>query len=310
MSNQPQPGQDSGNPAGDPITVIGAPVQVRPGRILNLAHHRPAAGAHADTVLFFAHGGGGNKNQWRFLWHSFAAAGYTLVAWDSLGHGDSPRPDPQLGAYRGDETVADYLAIVQRYRGRRNVLVAHSLGTGSTLALLERLTARGRLREVDAALLLGTQLARPVRRRPSRLPGWALEWLKPLFARRFRRLAWHPDADPALIAYESRIASRNRMATFLAIVRDAPWPDAAALAELALPIAVLSGDADGLTPAAGGLALADALPRASHAVLRDCGHQLMLERPSEVEQALRALLAESVEATAPGRPASAGGAAA
>ncbi|NIE89092.1 alpha/beta fold hydrolase, partial [Burkholderia sp. Tr-860] len=198
MSSQPQTGQGPGSPWTDPIAVAGTPVQVRPGRILNLAHHRPAAGAHADTVLFFAHGGGGNKNQWRHLWRSFAAAGYTLVAWDFLGHGDSPRPDPRLGAYRGDETLADYLAIVERYRGRRNVLVAHSLGTGSTLALLERLASRGRLREVDAALLLGTQLARAVPRRPPRLPGWALEWLKPLFARRFRRLAWHPGADPAL----------------------------------------------------------------------------------------------------------------
>ncbi|WP_260426676.1 MULTISPECIES: alpha/beta fold hydrolase [unclassified Burkholderia] len=57
-------------------------------------------------------------------------------------------------------------------------------------------------------------------------------------------------------------------------------------------IAVLSVDADGLRPAAGGRALADALPRVSHKVLRACGHPLMLERPREVERVLLTLLAE------------------
>ncbi|WP_175001419.1 hypothetical protein [Burkholderia lata] len=39
------------------------------------------------------------------------------------------------------------------------MLAAHSLGTGSTLAVLEWPGSRSRLREADAALLLGTQLA-------------------------------------------------------------------------------------------------------------------------------------------------------
>ncbi|MET3820753.1 hypothetical protein ACVK00_002346 [Burkholderia sp. PvR073] len=55
-------------------------------------------------------------------------------------------------------------ALVERYRGKRNVLVAHSLGTGSTLVVLEWLASRGWLREMDAALMPGTQLALPGRR--------------------------------------------------------------------------------------------------------------------------------------------------
>ncbi len=169
----------------------------------------PPGSPHAGTVVFFPHGGGGNKNQWRRQWRTFGDAGYGLVAWDFLGHGDSPRPHAGGGAYHGEETLRDYLALFHRYKGTHNVLVAHSLGTGSTLALLERLAGLGRLHEVSGALLLGTQLARPVSRQ-SPLPGWLLEWIKPVFARRFRRLAWHPDADPALVAYDSPIARRNR----------------------------------------------------------------------------------------------------
>ncbi|UEP31726.1 MULTISPECIES: hypothetical protein [unclassified Burkholderia] len=55
-------------------------------------------------------------------------------------------------------------ALVERYRGKRNVLVAYSLGTGSTLVVLEWLASRGWLREMDAALMPGTQLALPGRR--------------------------------------------------------------------------------------------------------------------------------------------------
>ncbi|CAB3962310.1 MULTISPECIES: alpha/beta fold hydrolase [Burkholderia] len=270
--------------------VTGTPVEVRATRTLSVAHRAaPPGSPHAGTVVFFAHGGGGNKNQWRRQWRTFGDAGYGLVAWDFLGHGDSPRPHAGGGAYHGEETLRDYLALFHRYKGTHNVLVAHSLGTGSTLALLERLAGLGRLHEVSGALLLGTQLARPVSRQ-SPLPGWLLEWIKPVFARRFRRLAWHPDADPALVAYESRIARGNRMTTFQAVLRDAPWPDAARLAALDLPVTVLAGDADGLTPPAGGHALADALPDATFDVLHACGHQLMLEQPDAVNVALLALL--------------------
>ncbi|HGL6719148.1 hypothetical protein NTJ56_34925 [Burkholderia contaminans] len=89
----------------------------------------------------------------------------------------SSRSGPaRSGAYHGDETLLDYLALFDRYKGAHNVLVAHSLGTGSTLALLDRLAALGRLHEASGALLLGTQLARPVTQPPA-LPGWLLEWI-------------------------------------------------------------------------------------------------------------------------------------
>ncbi|KPA95197.1 alpha/beta fold hydrolase, partial [Pseudomonas asplenii] len=62
-------------------------------------------------------------------------------------------------------------------------------------------------------------------------------------------------------------------------------PDAGHRASLRLPIEVLCGDSDGLTPASGGEALARQLPQAGFEVLRDCGHQLMLEKPRQVLEA-------------------------
>ncbi|WP_345891126.1 alpha/beta hydrolase [Burkholderia sp. Ax-1719] len=274
------------------VVVKGARIEVRPGRTLSVAHRAaPPGSPHAGTVVFFAHGGGGNKNQWRYQWDALAADGYELVAWDFAGHGESPTPSPASGAYRGEQTITDYRALFDRFKGKSNVLVAHSLGTGSTLALLDRLSNEDRLGEVNAVLLLGTQEGRPQPRSPA-LPVWLLELLKPWFARGFKRLAWHPDASRVLVDYESKVARRNRMAIFRALIQDAPWANPAGLSRLDLSVVVLSGDSDGLTPAEGGRALALALPAARFEVVARCGHQLMLERPDAVNAALRSLLGD------------------
>lgn len=57
-----------------------------------------------------------------------------------------------------------------------------------------------------------------------------------------------------------------------------------------LPVSVLAGDSDGLTPANGGQALAGRLPNADFQVLEACGHQLMLEKPDAVLKAFNKLL--------------------
>lgn len=265
--------------------VRGELLEVRPGRRLSVA--RQAGAEHADTVVFFAHGGGGHKDQWRELWRSLGEQGYSLVAWDMLGHGDSDKPrDP--AAYAWAELVEDQLEIVRRYGGARNLAVAHSFGTGVTLSAL---LAPGQTR-IDGALLLGSQLYRPLARGGLlNLPAWLLEIIRPVLSKGFREKAWHPEADQGLVAYEEGLTRRNRLYVFKSLVANAQWPAAQALAGLDMPVRVLSGDHDGLTPASGGEALARQLPQGQFKVLERCGHQLMLEKPEEVLAAFRGLLA-------------------
>ncbi|PRA33876.1 alpha/beta fold hydrolase [Pseudomonas poae] len=264
--------------------VRGTPLDIRPNRSLSIAHHLGTT--HPDTVVFFCHGAGGNKDQWRPQWQALKAEGYSLVAWDLMGHGDSARPREDQ-AYGWSELVADYLAILQRYAGQRNLIVAHSFGTGLSLsALLARPTVT-----IDAALLLGTQLYRPqVSGGLMSLPAWVLEWLRPRLAKGFRARAWHVSADPALVAYEEKLTERNRLHMFKALTKNAEWPDAELIPNLVLPVSVLAGDSDGLTPASGGQALAGQLPNADFQVLEACGHQLMLEKPDAVLKAFNKLL--------------------
>ncbi|QJI12661.1 alpha/beta fold hydrolase [Pseudomonas sp. ADAK22] len=256
--------------------VRGEAVEIRRGRSLSIAHHRGTP--ESATAVFFCHGAGGNKDQWRLQWQALKAEGYSLVAWDLLGHGDSAKPR-KAAAYAWSELVADYLAILQRYGGARNVIVAHSFGTGLSLSTLLAKPAV----PVDAALLLGTQLHRPVTGGGlMALPAWLLEWLRPVLAKGFRERAWHATADPALVAYEEKLTERNRLSMFKALMKHAQWPDAEQVRSLLLPVSVLAGDSDGLTPASGGQALAAQLPNAVFQVLENCGHQLMLEKPQAV----------------------------
>ncbi|WP_090266068.1 alpha/beta fold hydrolase [Pseudomonas panipatensis] len=57
-----------------------------------------------------------------------------------------------------------------------------------------------------------------------------------------------------------------------------------------LPVRILAGDSDGLTPAERARPLHELLPGSLFEVLASCGHQLMLERPQIVTRHLRELL--------------------
>lgn len=264
----------------DSFVLPGSMMEVRTGRPLHVAAQ---AGGNEPTV-FLSHGGGGNKNQWRNQWTALVRAGCSVVAWDNLGHGASPRP---RGAahYTGAQTVADYLAIFERFRTRHNVLVGHSLGSVQTLVVLQQLAARRRLRQVDQAVLLGARLhgaAMPLLRRSVAF----LESIRPQLEADFRARAWHHTTDPALIDFEERQARNNSLAVFKALFAEPAVIDEQRLAALKLPIRVIAGNADGLTPAQGARDLAERLPQASVEVLARCGHQIMLEQAQRVNRIL------------------------
>lgn len=275
-------------PFSDLPIIRGQLLEIRPNRHLSITHH--IGTTQPDTVVFFCHGAGGNKDQWRYQWQALKAQGYSLVAWDLLGHGESAKPR-RGAAYAWAELVSDYLEILKRYAGGRNLIVAHSFGTGLSLSALLAKPAV----PIEAALLLGTQLHRPVAGGGlMSLPAWILEWLRPLLAKGFRERAWHATADTALVAYEEKLTERNRLYMFKALMKNPQWPAAEQVPTLVLPVSVLAGDSDGLTPASGGEALARQLPNADFQVLGECGHQLMLEKPDAVLAALHKLLVKNL----------------
>lgn len=64
------------------------------------------------------------------------------------------------------------------------------------------------------------------------------------------------------------------------------------LGEIALPVLVMTGEADKLTPVKYALTLADRVPGAAARILPGAGHFVMVERPTETNAAIAAFLDE------------------
>ncbi|NLU65347.1 alpha/beta hydrolase [Rhodococcus sp. HNM0563] len=93
---------------------------------------RSAGGAGVDRkgVVLLLHGGGQTRHSWRNTGRSLAADGWSAIAVDARGHGDSQwAPD---GDYGMNALVADLTAIIGEL-GEKPVLVGASMGGMTSL---------------------------------------------------------------------------------------------------------------------------------------------------------------------------------
>lgn len=263
----------------------GEEIELREGRRVR-CHVGGDAGANA--AIFMCHGLGGRAEQWRSLWPRLAGSGAKLIAWDMPGHGHSPRLRG-TAAYAGAAMAADFIELIEHYGTQRNFIIAHSYGAKLGLFVLQRLRETGREALIERVALLGAphpgvSLASHL----LRLPAWMLALMRRRLERAFRAAAWDASADASLVDYEERCARRNSLAVFKAVALQAPVVDIATLSQLAVPVMLLCGDADRVTPLDHARANARALRNAELRVLERCGHQVMLERPEETLAALEA----------------------
>ncbi len=92
----------------------------------------------------------------------------------------------------------------------------------------------------------------------------------------FQDLAWSPTTDPALIDYEERQMHRNTLFMMQALMTQSTRPDPSGFSALTLPIDIIAGADDRLTPPSGAEALAALLPQASFHLIEKSGHQILL----------------------------------
>ena len=261
-------------------------LRLRSGRTLRVLVGAPTAAASGCTV-FLVHGAGGRADQWRFVWPGLLEAGHRVVAFDALGHGGSPMPR-HWRSYAGSEWVADLRALLERERGAINLLVGHSYGALVVLGALLGGAGVG-----DRALLLAPPAPDALARAPwfAYLPVPLLEFMRPQLSAGFRAAAWGHDAPAALVDEETAISDRNSLYVFKATWRQWLQLDLAALATIAAPVTLLAGQADRLTPPEGARRLAGLLTQSHLEVLPGCGHQMPMERPDAVVEAIRTTIA-------------------
>lgn len=284
---------DAADDAAARRAVAGMLVEVRPGRQLDVAVHPAPPGG---TTVFFTHGGGGNKGQWRYLFREAVARGHGAVAWDWLGHGASPDADDPA-AYAGTENLADLEALLARHGSARNLLVGHSMGGRLTLALLAHQAAGAHA--VAGAILVASAAPGAIETSTSRGTAFVgraspamLRLLRPVIRRAFRRRAWHHDTPAALIEAERLETRRNRMETIKTIIAHPPPLRGRDLAAIDVPVLVVAGARDRIIPVAVSRRLADTLPRSRLVVVPDAAHQVMVEQPGRLAKVVFGFAAE------------------
>ncbi|MGP4112172.1 alpha/beta fold hydrolase [Streptomyces sp. 4N509B] len=227
---------------------------------------------------------------------------HRVVLYDQRGHGRTPATPGRCTA----ETLADDLCAVLAATtppsggegGRRTVVVGHSMGAMAVVAA----AARPELRErADAVVLCSTTTDRPadhpaarswravLRRRAMGLP-LPFRPVTPLTRRLVHRVLLAPDADPELVGWTARLVSAcppgvraewGRMLAGLDVLDHLP--------HLTLPVTLVHGTVDRLTPPRHAHRTAGRLPRPPELVeLPGIGHMTPLEAPDAVVAAIRA----------------------
>ncbi|MCA9638162.1 MAG: alpha/beta fold hydrolase [Myxococcales bacterium] len=272
-----------------------------------LALHVEERGA-GGTPLVLLHGFLASTFTWREVLGPLARD-RRVVAFDrpAFGLSDRPLPDPASGEFPGgrdpyaaDAQVAQTLGLMDALAIDRAILVGNS--AGGTLALRIALARPDRVR---ALILLDPAVYR------SGPPGW-MRWVfrtpqlrrvGPLIlrsldgrAREFAELAWHDPArinDALLAGYirAQRIHDWDQALWRFTVANEGSDDLPPRLADLDMPILVITGDDDRVIPTEESVRLADALPDAELVVIGACGHVPQEECPQAVLAAIDGFLA-------------------
>ncbi|MET7651232.1 MULTISPECIES: alpha/beta hydrolase [unclassified Streptomyces] len=274
------------------------------------------------VTVVFSHGYCLNQDSWHFQRAALRGVVRT-VHWDQRSHGRSGRGNAQIqdGApVTIDQLGRDLKAVVDAAVPEGPiVLVGHSMGGMTVMALAalhpelirDRVvatafvgTSSGRLGEVNFGLpVAGVNAVRRV------LPG-VLKALgqqaalvekgrratADLFAGIIKRYSFASrDVDPAVARFAERMIEGTPIdvvAEFYPAFTDHDKTEALACFT-DIPVLVLAGIGDLVTPSEHSEAIADALPGAELVLVPDAGHLVMLEHPEVVTDRLADLLARA-----------------
>ncbi len=240
-------------------------------------------------AVVFLHGAGMDHTLWALQTRYFAHHGRTVLAVDLPGHGRSE--GPPLASI---PALADWLGRFLAAAGVGEVSIAgHSMGA---LAALEcAASLGGRLR---ALALLGVAPSMPVH--PDLLAAaeagdhLAFDLVTSWAHGATGHLGGNRAPGLWLMGGGERLLERAAPGVLHADLAACNAYDKAhgleAAAKVACPCLVLLGADDRMTPARAGRKMAEAIPGATLTVIPGCGHMMMLEKPDETLDALKAVL--------------------
>jgi len=239
----------------------------------------------AKPAVVFLHGAGFDRTIWRLQTRWFAHHGRSVLAVDFPGHGWSDGP-----ALESIAAMADWTAALIEAVGLRNAaLVGHSMGA------LVAIDAAARFPDKVRALgLCGVAAEMPVH--PEMLESAKADTVKVQELMTFWGIggALHKGGmvSPGLWLRRESLAvlSGNKPGVIHAdLAACNAYKDATARgAAVKCPTVLVLADGDLMTPAAKARPLAAAIAGASTVVVRNSGHFMIVERPDESLEALKA----------------------
>jgi pimeloyl-ACP methyl ester carboxylesterase len=235
-------------------------------------------------VVVMIHGAGFDHSTWALHTRWFAHHGFAVLAPDLPGHGRS-----QGEALTTIADLADWTAALIEAAGTKTArLIGHSMGS---LIALE--TAARHPRKVTRLDLMGTAGTMTVG--PDLLKDaeanqhsaidmvsiWGLGFRAELGGSLAPGLWMHSGAQRVLEATKPGVlfADLNACNTYQNALTVA--------AQLEIPVTLILGERDMMTPAKAGKTLAAALKNARTVILPGTGHMMMVERPDDVLAALQ-----------------------
>lgn len=248
-----------------------------------------AGPAHAPLVVL-PHCWTGTKEMWAPVARRLLEGGHRVVLYDQRGHG---RSTIGSGPMSIDRLGADLLAVLDDVGGTDLVLAGHSMGgmTVQALAVNHPEVVRDRVRGIALVSTAASAMSRPL---PAvvvhRLLGDAASGILT------KRGVGLSRGAVGVRAFESHVratgdafAATSGAARAGFLVGMSRMDYRAGLASISVPVRVLVGTHDRLTPVARARVLAERIPGARLDVLPGFGHMLPLEAPDELADAITAL---------------------
>lgn len=258
------------------------------GTELSCTAYGPPGG---EVDIVFAHGFVLDHRLWHYQVRDLVDDGrYRVVVYDARGHGLSgPARGPDgTTAFDEDTLAADLDAVVEQSTSARVVLVGHSMGGMAVQAYLARRRVSPRV--AGAVLVNSSYTAVP---KKSRVPGFA--GLVGIFladeelldrvrrpagdlAMLFARRVFGRGYSPRHVALTVALYERTPSATISAAKALMDLDLSADLGEIGVPVLVVAGDADRVTPCEDSRVIAERVEGAELVVLEGCGHMAPFER--------------------------------